>query len=65
MCDKNAVAEMLSNKKYTPVSAISQSKLIFGTNNSNIPIVVIKAPKNMHQTTFVAYPLFIIDVTIL
>ena len=48
----NAIEEMLSNKKNTPINAISQSKLILGTNNKRIPIVKIKTPIKIDQIIF-------------
>ena len=46
-----AVPAMLSNKKYTPIRAVSHSKFIFGTNNSSIPMVAIYKPKNISNKT--------------
>ena len=45
--DIKATDEILSNKKKTPIRAISHKILILGTNNNKIPIVKIYSPKNI------------------
>ena len=65
ICDIKDAEQILSSKKYTPVKAISQSKLTFGTNRSKIPIVSTNTPINIFKKMFETYPLLRKAVTIL
>ena len=64
-CATNAVEEIDSKRKNTPVRAINHNKLTFGTNKSKIPIVRINAPKNIDHKIFDKNCLFSMEVIVL